>query len=268
MTRHRGVGSAILLAAMFSAALPLAAGAAEWGNLKGRFVFEGKAPEPPAINVDKDQAVCAKHKLVVEKLLVDSSGGLANAIVYLRDKNPTVSPAYDASAKDVVTLDNKECHFIPHVVLLRTSQTLDIKNSDPIGHNTKADFINNPSFNNLIPADNDMKLVDKDGKPILTKEEGLPMPFSCSIHTWMSGVILIRNNPYMAVSLADGTFEIRDLPAGKELEFQFWHEAGGNLKGVAGKGVTADTKGRAKITIKPGDNDLGDIKVPAKLLSK
>lgn len=269
MTMHRGAWYAVLaVAAVCVGSLPGAAGAAEWGNLKGRFVYEGTPPTPPAINVDKDQAVCAKHKLVVEKLLVDSSGGLANVIVYLRDKNPTVSPAYDASAKDVVTLDNKECHFIPHVVLLRTTQTLDIKNSDPIGHNTKADFINNPSFNNLIPADNDMKLVDKDGKPILTKEEGLPMPFSCSIHTWMAGVILIRSNPYMAVSTADGTFEIRDLPAGKEMDFQFWHEAAGNLKGVAGKGVTADTKGRVKIKIKPGVNDLGDIKVPAKLLNK
>lgn len=270
MMMHRGFLHAVLLVAVAALTVGLSdqAGAADWGTLKGRFVYDGKPPEPPAINVDKDQAVCAKHKLLVEKLLVDSNGGLANALVYLREKNPAVSPAYEASAHDVVTLDNKDCHFIPHVVLLRTSQILDIKNSDPIGHNTKADFINNPSFNNLIPADNDMKLVDKDGKPILTKEEGLPMPFSCSIHTWMSGVILIRSNPYMAHSVVDGSWEIRDLPAGKELDFQFWHEAAGNLKGVAFKGGAADTKGRAKIMIKPGVNDLGDIKVPAKLLSK
>jgi hypothetical protein len=167
-----------------------------------------------------------------------------------------------------VVLDNTGCRFHPHVVLLRTTQTLDIKNSDPIGHNTKADFINNPSFNNLIPADNDMKMVEKDGKPIITKDEGLPMPFSCSIHTWMSGVILVRSNPYMAASLPDGSFEIKDLPAGKALDFQFWQEAAGNLKEIAGKELKTDSKGRAKIMIKPGVNDLGDIKVPSKLLSK
>ncbi len=264
----RGFLIAAALLSVASAVLPGAAAAAEWGSLKGRFVLDGKAPEPAQINADKDQAVCAKHKLFVEKIVVDKDGGLANALVYLRDKNPTISPAYDASAKDVVVLDNKDCHFHPHVVLLRTTQTLDIKNSDPIGHNTKADFINNPSFNNLIPADNDMKMVDKDGKPIITKDEGLPMPFSCSIHTWMAGVILIRSNPYMAASISDGSFEIKDLPAGKELEFQFWQEAAGNLKEIAGTGVKADSKGRAKIMIKPGVNDLGDIKVPVKLLSK
>jgi len=34
------------------------------------------------------------------------------------------------------------------------------------------------------------------------------------------------------------------------------------------KGAKADTKGRFKLTIKPGTNDLGDIKVPAALFSK
>ena len=45
--------------------------AAEWGNLKGRFVLSmEKAPEPrPAINVEQGrQEVCSKHKLVNEKL--------------------------------------------------------------------------------------------------------------------------------------------------------------------------------------------------------
>ena len=190
-------------------------------------------------------------------------------MVYLaRDKNPAIAPSYEATAKDVVVLDNKNCRFEPHVVVLRTTQTLDIlKNSDPIGHNTKADYINNPSFNNLIPSNNDMKMVDKDGKPIITKDEGLPMPFSCSIHPWMAGVILIRSNPYMAASAPDGKFEIKDLPAGKELEFQFWH--GVNLKDIKGNGLKVDNKGRGKIMIKPGvTNDLGSIKVPVELLLK
>jgi len=241
----------------FVGAMPV--DAADWGTLKGRFVVEGKAPEAAALNTDKDQAVCAKHKLLSEKVVVDKDGDLANVVVYLRDKNPAVAPSYEASAKDTVVLDNKECHFVPHIVLLRTTQTLDVKNSDPVGHNTKADFINNASFNNLIPADSDMKVAG------ISKDEGLPMPFACSIHPWMSGYILIRSNPYMAASAPDGTFEIKDLPAGKELDFQFWQEAAGNLKEVAGKGFKTDSKGRAKIMIKAGDNDLGVIKVPAKL---
>ena len=97
------------------------------------------------------------------------------------------------------------------------------------------------------------------------------MIVGCNIHTFMGGKLLVRKSPYAAVSQADGKFEIKNLPAGKELEFQFWHEKKGNLKEVALKGATggkADTKGRAKIMIKAGSNDLGDIKLPASLFKK
>ena len=67
------------------------------------------------------------------------TGGMANVVVWLRDKKPTVNPDYDKSASDKVALDNKDCHFVPHVVGLRVGQTLVIKNSDPIAHNTKID---------------------------------------------------------------------------------------------------------------------------------
>ena len=198
--------------------------------------------------------------MFVEKVVVDKDNNLANVVVYVRDKTVEVSPAYKDSEKDEVILDNKGCHFEPHVVVLRTTQKLKIKNSDPIAHNTKADLLKNPSFNDLIPADQNME------KANLTTEESLPMNVSCSIHPWMGGIIAIRTNPYTAVSQSDGSFEIRDLPVGKEIEFQFWQEKAGNLKNIAGKAVKVDSKGRAKIMIKPGDNDLGDIKVPADLL--
>jgi plastocyanin len=175
----------------------------------------------------------------------------------VREKGIAVNPALQANAKTPVVLDNKGCMFEPHVVVLRTGQPLLLKNSDSVAHNTKADLLKNDSFNDLIPANADME------KAGLTKEESLPLPVSCSIHPWMTGVLLIRDNPYTAVSAADGTFEIKDLPAGEPIEFQFWQEKVGNLKGIQGTGLTADSKGRAKLTLKVGVNDLGDIKIPA-----
>ena len=92
------------------------------------------------------------------------------------------------------------------------------------------------------------------------------MPVVCNIHPFMKGYILLLDHPYMAVSGDDGTFEIKNIPAGKH-EFQFWHEAAGYLKNVeiqgrrdriAGPGQ-ADDRGRQTL-------DLGDIKVPASML--
>ena len=50
------------------------------GTIKGRFVFEGQAAAPAAISVTKDVEVCGQHHLMDESLLVDSKGGLANAV--------------------------------------------------------------------------------------------------------------------------------------------------------------------------------------------
>ncbi len=54
---------------------------------------------------------------------------------------------------------------------------------------------------------------------------------------------MVRKDPYAAVSDATGKFTIKDLPAGKELEFRLWQEKSGYLKNVTFKGGKADTKG-------------------------
>jgi hypothetical protein len=76
--------------------------------------------------------------------------------------------------------------------------------------------------------------------------------------------VLPRENPYFAVSQADGRFEISSLPAGVELEFQVWQEKSGYL---AARPEWA--KGVFKVTIPANETlDLGVIKVPAALFDK
>lgn len=245
----------------FAAALALttaATEAAEWGTLKGQFILDGTAPAPAKLNINKDQAVCGQHELVDESLLVDANGGIKNILVYIRPargKKIDVHPDYAASANDKVVLDNLNCRFEPHIVLLRTSQTLALKNSDSVGHNCKLDAFVNTPINVLIPpeATNDQKL---------TKEERMPVQASCNIHPWMTAFVVVRDDPYMAVSADDGTFEIKNIPAGK-YEFQFWQEKAGYLKKIKlGSAGETDNRGRANLEIKAGDNELGKVSVP------
>jgi hypothetical protein len=46
-----------------------------------------------------------------------------------------------------------------------------------------------------------------------TKPEVM-VPVKCNIHSWMHQFIGVLDHPYFAVSNKDGTFEIRNLPAG------------------------------------------------------
>jgi plastocyanin len=234
--------------------------AAEWASLKGRFVYDGAPPEPAAITADKDVAVCGKHKLVNEELTVSADKGIANVVIFVRSKNVKVHPDLeDGSKANPAVLDNKDCRFEPHVGFVQTGQTLTIKNSDPVGHNSNIATMKNSPSNSLIPSNGASDVT-------FSRDEAIPATVTCNIHPWMKAYLVIRPNPYGAVTGADGSFEIENLPVGEELEFQLWHEKGGYLDEFALDGKKTEAKrGRIDLTVKAGGTDLGDIVISPKL---
>lgn len=244
---------AVVLAVLVAGSLALPACADEWGTLKGRFVLGGDAAAPAALTVDKDVEVCGKHKLVAEEFVVGEGKGVANVVVFVRDKKVKVKPELAAAAKEAKpVLDNINCRFEPHVLFVQAGQELTIKNSDTVGHNSNIATVKNAPSNNLIPAGGEVKAK-------FTADEAVPAQVTCNIHPWMKGWLVVRDNPYAAVSKADGSFEIADLPA-EEVELQFWHEKAGYIgeMTINNKKETVK-KGRMKKAIKAGDNDLGEI---------
>lgn len=243
------------------AAMPLAQ-ADEWGSIKGKFVFGGTPPAAGDLKADKDVEVCGKHKLVNEELVVGADKGIANVVVFVRDKAVKVNPELAAAAaKEKVELDNKDCRFEPHVVFVQTGQELVIKNSDTVGHNSNVATVKNPPSNSLIPAGGSSPLK-------FSSEEAIPSQVTCNIHPWMKGWVLVRPNPYAAVSKADGTFEIKGVPVG-EIELQFWHEKAGYLgeMTIGGKAEKA-SKGRMKVNVPAAGKDLGEIVLDAGVFKK
>ena len=47
--------------------------------------------------------------------------------------------------------------------------------------------------------------------------------FKCDVHPWMSAYAGVLTHPYFSVTSDEGTFEIKDLPAG-EYTIEAWHE--------------------------------------------
>jgi hypothetical protein len=237
-------------------------GAAEWGSVKGRFIVQGTPPKVEPLQITKDVEYCTGKKPVKETVVVGDDGSLANVVVFLRVPRRgkvEVHPDYQAQLSEPAVLDNNGCSFKPHISLVRVGQPFIIKNSDPVGHNTKASLVANGQFNVTIASGQETKTP-------LNRAESIPLPVNCNIHPWMQAHVLVQDHPYMAASAEDGTFEIANVPAGKH-EFQFWHEASGYLKNVKLKGGAANRQGRAQLTIAAGQTlDLGDIKVAASML--
>jgi plastocyanin len=233
--------------------------AAEWGSVKGRILVDGKPPELKPLLVEKEYCMDLMPKPPNETIVLGKDNALVNTIVYLylpRRGKVNIHPDYEAAFKEPVVLDNKGCQFHPHVTLVRVGQKVIVKNSDPTGHNTNLSlFGQNP----IVPANDQVEVK-------ASKEGRFPMPVQCNIHPFMKAHLLSQTHPYMAVSGEDGTFEIKNLPAGKH-EIKLWHESPGNLKDVATKAGKADKQGIVKVTIAAGKTlDLGDIKVPASML--
>lgn len=236
--------------------------AQEWGTVKGRFVVAGDVAALPAMEVTKDADFCGP-KLPDPTIVVGEKNGLQNVALWLYldrgAKSPAVHPDYAAAAKVPVVIDNKACLYAPHVAAVVVGQPVEFKNSDPIPHNFKVEGFANAGMNNLVP-------VGGVYEHKFDSEERYPMNASCSIHPWMSAKIIVRELPYIAVTGEDGSFEIKNLPVG-EHKLQVWHEAPGVIKEmtVGGKAVK-DRKGLLEITVKAGDNDLGDISIDAGML--
>ena len=215
-----------------------------WGSLCGRFVYR-----PDKVLSTSDNA------LVVEP----ATGGIKNILVYAR-KVSRVHPSYDSASdgsEHKTLLEIKEHAFDPRVVALRLYELLTIRNRDPVAHV----FLMRPPIGmetNLLlgPGDEiDRRFHDK---------HYLPVVVNCSFHPWMTAYVLVRDDPYFALTDSYGWFEIRNVPAGEEIEFQAWHERAAGPQGSF-EAKTDWAKGRFKLKLEAGETkDLGTIAVSAR----
>lgn len=233
-----------------------------WGTLKGTFKFVGTPPVPGKLTVNKDTEVCGVGGgLTDNSLVVASDGGIANIIVYAKAKriHESAQPLPADNEADPVLFDQKQCVFLTHVLAMQVNQRVDIKNSDPVGHNTKIDPRNGAAFNQTLSTNQVLTF-----KP--TSEEAVPASVSCSIHPWMQAWMLPRKDKYFAVTKPDGSFEIANLPAGEEVELQVWHERAAGTGGalvLPKKELKWTSKGRFKVKLEPDQTlDLA-LEVPA-----
>jgi hypothetical protein len=247
----------------------VSAAADEWGNLSLRFVYDGEPPQPQKILVDKDKAYCGKKELLAETLVVNAQDrGLANVVVWIEARpgeKLAAHPSYDAGAKGEVVVAIEGCQFSPRISFLRTTQTLNLVSRDPVGHNPQWHVFNNSASSNSRSIPTNGLITQK-----FADEEMSPARLDCSIHPWMSGFLLIRQNPYMAASDASGKVKIANLPTGKHM-LRVWHESatGWAIKQASHAGAIVNwPRGRMTLEIKPGENDLGEFKLSPEIFRK
>jgi hypothetical protein len=269
-------------------------GAQEWGSIKGKFVFDGpEAPKPKTLDVTKDQEHCLKNgPLVDETFQVDAkTKAIKNVIVYVKSPkvvHPDLPQNKEAAGKKFFdefkklngfdytdlkskhesgaiklrdlkgsfVLDQVNCRYSPRTLAIQQGMPLLVLNPEPIAHNVKSSSVEAANEKNPNMPPNTYEVFE-------LVACGSPVQLACSIHGWMTGAVMVLDHPYFTLSAEDGTFEIKNVPAGSVPALARF----GNGKFVD---LTTGGKGKAStprmIEVTGGGlTDVGEVKVKAEL---
>ena len=240
MTVVFGVAAAAFLAA------PLTSFAG--GTIAGKVTFAGKAdqkeflfskfPNPKFCIKNPNKELMDGDKRFLKLIEVAKDGGLKGAVVAVRDIED--KPFVDGfKGTDIVA---EFCEFLPFtgVVVAQKSFRVENHDSDPddpksvkgVLHNPHSFFVKGSSSStdfNIGLAEKGSKL-DKPVKFEGGQEKGgTTYRLQCDQHEFMQGFFLPVWNPHYAVVKDDGTFEIKDVPAGKH-KILAWHPKAGQVE--------------------------------------
>ncbi len=202
------------------------------GTIDGVVTLSGAAPSQSPIKVTKNQDYCGQT-LPDPAYTVDSNGGLANVLVYLKDITKG-----KAAPAEPLSLVNVKCMFSPRVQGAMVSQQVKISSDDPVLHNTHPQNADNNAtiFNVALPFKGFSVTKPLPGMPMMIK-------IKCDAHEWMHAWIMELEHPYYATTGADGHFTIKDVPPGT-YTLAVWHEAAGEKSApvVVAAGQTVKSK--------------------------
>lgn len=194
-------------------------------SITGHIYFRGPRPERSRIDLGScPQCAAVVHgTLYDDSLVVNDDGALENVVVSISAGLPP-GERFPASQTPVM-LDQKGCMFHPHVIATMVGQPIIVKNSDPFLHSVHSmDAELSPTFDFAQPTTGQRRV-----EPLQVVET---FQVKCDLHPWMSAWVRVFNHPYFAVTSADGTYAIHQLPPGR-YRLKAWHE----LLGVREKTV-------------------------------
>ena len=170
------------------------------GSVEGIVRYRGDVPMKKIIP-SKNVETCGGPR--EEPLIrVGADQAVESAVVYLVDV--AKGKAWPEQGKPP-ELDNVKCRFEPEVQVIPPGR-LDVVNGDPVLHNTHGYYGKRTAFNLALP--NEGQRI-----PVELNRAGT-VRVDCDAHGWMEGWVYVVDNPYYAITGADGKFTISDVPPG------------------------------------------------------
>jgi plastocyanin len=206
----------LCLAAGLATAVAWPGAALAASSVTGTVTFDGKVPTLRPLAMDADPACAKKHgKPVPAEMLVLGGGNTMGNVLVWVSKGLPAGKTWPAP-KTPVTLDQRGCIYVPHVMGIMVGQPYRILNSDGILHNIHTLPKVNRSFNRAMPA------TSKETSTTFDKPENV-FQIKCDVHPWMSAFIGVFTHPFFSATATDGKFTLPNLDKGT-YEITAWHE--------------------------------------------
>ena len=190
------------------------------GDVEGLVQVNGPVPEATMVTIEAKSNEypiegCGERTKPSQRLLVDASGGLQNAVVWLdglQERGPTLQR---------YVLDQQACMFVPHVLVVPKGAELVIRTSDPVVHNVRI-------FDGRTMLMHEWQKPHS-GELAWTFEQPGRYLVRCGVHQWMHAWVIVAEHQYYAISDQAGRFTIPDVPDGTYV-MRVWHETLGETQ--------------------------------------
>lgn len=179
--------------------------------MTGTVTYSGKVAPPAPMKTGKFKKACGAE--APNETLIVKDNKLQNVVVTIEGDSLGGEPGE-------YLINQKKCHYEPHVIVMMKGSELAIRSEDPINHNIHTySFENDPINIMFTPGQDDY--AQEIEEPEIIKVE-------CDLHHWMTAWVVVTENSFFAVSDENGGFEIPDLPPGT-YTVNAWHEVLGSL---------------------------------------
>lgn len=186
-----------------------AADPATFGSLSVSVSYDGEVPEPEISDASGNDE-CGQDE--IEKQPVKVNDGNLKDVVVVVESGPS---GYEVDSTEPATVDQEDCQYKPHVLTMKTGQSLEIHDSDEGMHNVRGTRDGRQLFNYT---------TFQGGTKDASFDEAGAFKLECDVHPWMSAWIYVTDHGKASVTDDAGSASLADLPPG-DYEITLWHES-------------------------------------------
>ena len=209
------------------------------GTIAGKVTITEGTPIPKGFNLITfpDPVYCGRISTgngwrILQEFSIAPDRGLKDTVVLLLDVTKGKPFTFEPP-----TIEARDCRFLPFVSVVKDRSEVNVVNLDPVFHDIQAYETShlgprvlfntplpmNPHHKRNVGADSHEHLAGQPMKEVIrmTKDRRI-FVMQCGFHAYMESWGMAVDNPYFAITQADGTFSLGDIPPG-DYTLMAWH---------------------------------------------